>query len=98
MMRWNLTSISNINYSSLTIFNSLGVSSTSTSLFATSIYGIAKMESMGQLFGVTTASYQTEVTEDAVSENAAGIHTKWRSPSQVQVAGFHFGAFGDCCS
>jgi sugar porter (SP) family MFS transporter len=43
MMCQNLTGINGINYYSPTIFKSLGVSSTSTSLFATGIYGIVKM-------------------------------------------------------
>ena len=43
MMCQNLTGINGINYYSPTIFKSLGVSSTSTSLFATGVYGIVKM-------------------------------------------------------
>src|SRR5271155_2114738 len=43
MMCQNLTGINGINYYSPTIFKSLGVASTSTSLFATGIYGIVKM-------------------------------------------------------
>jgi MFS family permease len=38
-----LTGINGINYYSPIIFKSLGVSSTSTSLFATGVYGIVKM-------------------------------------------------------
>ncbi len=43
MMCQNLTGINAINYYSPIIFKSLGVASTSTSLFATGIYGIVKM-------------------------------------------------------
>jgi Sugar (and other) transporter len=43
MMCQNLTGINAINYYSPIIFKSLGVASTSTSLFATGVYGIVKM-------------------------------------------------------
>ena len=45
MIFQNLSGINAINYYSPTIFKSLGVSSTSTTLFATGIYGVVKLVS-----------------------------------------------------